>query len=237
MKFGKKEINLIVGLLGVVIAIGVWMFVASPMKEKTQLIEVENAELKVKSDEYQAVNAQRAQFEADTLSLQEERASLLAAFPAGMSKEDEIMYWANMERANSSSLALSNLVMSGWSEVFVEGQPDATAEGGTQLHLYRVPVNYTYQATYAGVKDMVQYVFSKNDKMSIENISASYDGTTGNLVGTIDVNMYYMSGSGNDYVPATIPTVPTGVADIFHSESTLSEGADVSGFEGETSEE
>lgn len=238
MKFGKKEINLLIGLLGVLIAIGVWMFVASPMKEKTQLIEVENAELKVKSDEYQAVNAQRAQFEADTLRLQEERATLLSAFPAGMSKEDEIMYWANMERANSSTLAMSNMVMSGWSEVFVEGQPEATEEGGTQLHLYRVPVNYTYQATYDGVKDMVTYVFSKNDKMSIESLSASYDGTTGNLIGSIDINMYYMNGTGNEYVPATIPTVPTGVADIFHSESTLTDGSDVSSFEaGEAEEE
>lgn len=237
MKLGKKEINLLIGLLGVLIAVGVWMFVASPMKDKTQLIEVENAELKVKSDEYQAVNAQRAQFEADTLNLQEERATLLSAFPSGMTKEDEIMYWANMERANSSSLALSNLVMSGWSEVFVEGQPEATEEGGTQLHLYRVPVNYTYQATYTGVKDMVNYVFSKNDKMSIESITASYDGTTGNLIGTIDVNMYYMSGSGNEYVPATIPTVPTGVADIFHSESTLTDGSDVSNFDAGDAEE
>lgn len=239
MKLGKKEISLLIGLMGVLIAVVAWFFVASPMKDKTAAIEAENVELKAKSDEYQAVNAQRPQFEADTLTLQAERSTLLAHFPSGMTKEDEIMYWANMERANSSTMAMGNLVMSNWSEVFVDGQPESNDEGATQLHLYRVPVNYSYQATYEGIKNLVTYVFSKNDKMSIENITASYDNTTGNLVGTVDINMYYMSGTGNDYVPATIPTVPTGIVDIFQSESTLTDAADVSSFaaEDESSEE
>lgn len=234
MKFGKKELNLIIGLLGVLIAVGVWMFVASPMKEKTESLKSENVELKAKADEYQAVNAQRPQFEAETIELQDERATLLKAFPAGMTKEDEIMYWANMERANASTLAMSNIVMSGWEEVHVEGQPSSEGEGATQLHLFKAPVSYTYQSTYDGIKNMVRYVFAQNDKKSISKVSAAFDAATGNLVGTVDINMYYMNGTGNEYVPYTIPTVPTGVADVFHTSSELTTDADgVSEFEGE----
>lgn len=236
MKIGKKEINLIIGLLGVLIAAGVWMFVASPMKDKTETLQNENAALKPKAEEYQAVNAQRASFEAESIELQDERTRLLASFPAGMSKEDEIMYWANMERANSASLSMDNITMAGWEEVFVEGQQGGSGEGATQLHLYRAPVSYTYQSTYQGLKDMVKYVFAQNDKKSINSITTAYDGGTGNLVGSININMYYMRGTGNEYVPYTIPTVPTGVVDVFRSVDMLTDAADVSEF-GEGAEE
>ncbi len=234
MKLGKKEINLIIGLLGILIAIGVWMFVAKPMKEKTEALQTENVELKAKADEYQAINAQRNAFEAESIELQDERATLLAAFPAGMTKEDEIMYWANMERANAATLAMSNIVMSGWEEVYVEGQPSADAEGATQLHLYKAPVSYTYQSTYDGLKNVVRYVFAQNDKKSISNVTAAYDAATGNLVGTVDINMYYMNGTGNEYVPYTIPSVPTGVSDVFHTSGDLADAAGVSEFGGES---
>lgn len=230
MKLGKKEINLLIGLLGILIAAGVWMFVASPMKEKTEVIKSENIGLKEKAEEYQAVNAQRASFEAETVELTDERARLLAAFPAGMRREDEIMYWANMERANASELAMNNLSMGGWEEVFVPGQPAASGEGATQLHLYKAPVTYTYQSTYDGLKNVVKYVFAQNDKKSISRITAAFDAGSGNLVGAVDINMFYMKGTGNEYVPYTMPTVPTGVADVFHSTDKLANASDVSGF-------
>lgn len=237
MKLGKKEINLLIGLLGILIAAGVWMFVASPMKEKTEVLKSENIGLKEKAEEYQAINAQRASFEAETVELTDERARLLSAFPAGMRREDEIMYWANMERANANDLAMNNLSMGAWEEVFVAGQPAATGEGATQLHLYKAPVTYTYKATYEGIKNVVKYVFAQNDKKSISRITAAYDAGTGNLVGAVDINMYYMKGTGNEYVPYTMPTVPTGVADVFHSTETLANASDVSGFDTEDASE
>lgn len=231
MKMDKKTINLIIGLIGIIILVVAYMAIAKPMKEKTAQIEAENVGLKEKADEYEAVNAQRPKYEQGIVDLTATREELLASFPAGMTREDEIMYWANMERANYSVLNIDNLVMSSWSEVFVDGQPSySDEEGATQLHLYSAPVNYTYQATYQGVKDMVSYVFAQTDKKSIENLAVSYDTQTGNLVGTIDINMYYMVGTGNEYKPYTIPSVPTGVTDVFHSNDILSDGSDISGF-------
>lgn len=220
MKLGSKEKNLIKVLLGVVLVVLVWMFVASPIKEKKEALAAENAELKVKKEEYEAVNAQKAKYEEGMTTLQAERAELLEAYPSGMLREDEIMYWANMERANAGQLALETIGMSGLVEVYVEGFEASEEEGATQLHLYRAPVNYGFKSTYDGLKGMADYVFAQNDKKSIEGLSASYDDTTGNLVGSMDMNMYYMVGTGKDHVPATIPSVPTGVSNVFHSNNT-----------------
>lgn len=222
MKLDSKTKVLILVLLGAGVIVAAYMLVVKPMQQKTATLEAENVELKIKADEYTAVNAQRAVYEQGIVDLTAEREELLANFPAGMTREDEIMYWSNMEKENIDTLAISNLAMSGWEEVYVAGAPEASGEeGATQLHLYKAPVNYTYQATYDGVKNMVKYVFAQNDKKSIEGLNVSYDTTSGNLVGTLDMNMYYMNGTGNDYKPTPIPSVPTGITNPFRSTDSL----------------
>ena len=236
MKLGNKEINLIKGLIGIVLAVLVWMFVASPIKEKKELLAAENAELKVKKEEYEAVNAQRAKYEEGMTALQNERDDLLESYPSGMIREDEIMYWANMERANTGQLALEAITMQGFEEVYVDGYEASEEEGATQLHLFRAPVDYQFKSTYDGLKGMTDYVFAQNDKKSIGSLDVSYNEETGNLEGTLGMNMYYMVGTGKDHTPATIPSVPTGVSNVFHSnntkvmtESDIAAGASVDG--------
>lgn len=241
MKIDAKTKILILFLLGIAILVVAYMMIVTPMKEKTESLKAENATLAVKAEEYEAVNAQSAIYKQGIVDFTAEREELLSAFPAGMTREDEIMYWANMERENSDSIAISNLVMSGWEEVYVAGAPESNGEGATQLHLYMAPVNYTYQATYDGVKDMVKYVFAQDDKKSIQGLNVSYDTTSGNLMGTLDMNMYYMKGTGNDYKPTTIPSVPTGIVNPFRTNDLLavegSEGSSADSDEEEASED
>lgn len=237
MKIDAKTKMLILFLVGIAILVCAYMMIVTPMKEKTATIEAENVALQQKAEEYTAVNAQSAIYKQGIVDLTVEREELLAAFPAGITKEDEIMYWANMERENNDTLAISNLVMSSWEEVYVEGAPSSTGEGATQLHLYKAPVNYTYQATYDGVKNMVKYVFAQDDKKSIQALSVAYDGSTGNLVGTLDMNMYYMNGTGDEYKPYSIPAVPTGITNPFRSVDTLTAEGEEPVSSGSESEE
>lgn len=217
MKFGANEKNLLIGLIGVIIAIAAWYLVASPLKEKTAVLESENVTLKEKKDEYEAVNAQKSVYEQGIVDLTAEREELLYHFPAGISREDEIMYWATLENTYPSEIVLSTLAMGNWTEVYVPGAPDYSQEGATQLHLYQAPVTYSFKATYQGIKDMVNYVFAQNDKKSIESFSVAFNSGEGTLDGTMNMNMYYMNGTGKEYVPYSMPSVPTGVVDIFQT--------------------
>ena len=236
MKIDERTRNLLLGILGVAIAVAAYVIVASPMKEKTAALAAENATLKEKKDEYEAIHAQIDTYVQGINDLTAEREELLSAFPAGITKEDEIIYWANMERQNADTLAITDLTMAGWQEVFAEGYEapqGENEEGATQLHLYKAPVNYGFQATYDGIKGMVSYVYAQQDKKSIENLAVAFDETTGNLVGTLDMNMYYMVGTGKEYTPMTIPSIPTGISNLFHSSNTkvVMEGDGVSGYD------
>lgn len=217
MKFGANEKNLLIGLVGVLIAVAAWYLVASPLKEKTAVIQAENVGLKEKKDEYEAVNAQKATYEQGIVDLTAEREDLLSHFPAGISREDEIMYWATLENTYPSDIILNTLAMSNWSEVFVPGAPQSEGEGATQLHLYQAPVTYSFKATYQGVKNMINYVFAQDDKKSIDTLSVAFNSGEGTLDGTMSLNMYYMNGTGKEYIPYNMPSVPTGVVDIFQT--------------------
>ena len=244
MKLDSKTKNLLIGLLGVIILVVVYLYVFQKMQEKTAALEVENTALYETKTQYEAEAAHEDEYKDQIKNLEKEKAELLSEFPAGTSREDEIMYWSNMERANEGQLEMDNLIMGGWE--MVAGGATESAEGGeetaTDLRLYRAPINYSFSATYDGIKDMVDYVFAQpEEKKSLQNLSIAFDESTGNLVGTADINMYYMTGTGKEYKPATIPTVPKGVGNLFGATNTevVSEaGEAVSDFEsGEGTEE
>ena len=55
--------------------------------------------------------------------------------------------------------------------------------------LYRTQVTLQFNGTYAGLKEAVTYLAQQNGRMTLDNVNASYDTSTGNLTGTIIVNM------------------------------------------------
>jgi len=242
MKLDSKSRNLLIGLLGIVILAVVYMYVYQSMMDKANALENENLGLYETKTQYEAEAAHEDEYKQQIVDLTSNKEKLLAEFPAGTSREDEIMYWANMERENAGQVEMDNLTMANW-EMVAGGQ--TSSEGGdetaTELRLYKAPVNYSFSATYDGMKSMVDYVFAQPDeKKSIENFAIAFDQSTGNLVGTIDINMYYMTGTGKEYTPATIPSVPTGVANVFGATNTevVSDDADaVSEFGEEGGEE
>lgn len=85
------------------------------------------------------------------------------------------------------------------------------------LHLYKVPVNYNFRATYTGSKDMIEYLFDNGYRKSIRNLNLAYDTETGQLAGDMDVDFYYILGTDKLYDPISIPPVRKGVPNVFHT--------------------
>lgn len=99
---------------------------------------------------------------------------------------------------------------------------------------YYATVSMSYQTSYQGLKDIVKYITSQKDRMTIPAITVSYDETTGGLSGVLTVNMYYLTNTGREYEPPTVRGINRGVTDIFRSSGigVPSQGADVSGENG-----
>jgi len=236
----RRDKCLLIGLFGGVFLLLAWLYGYTPLQEKTAAIEAENVTLKAKADLYQQINANLPTYEEGIANMEARIAEIANSYPVFISREDEILFLANMENTYVSDIAVENITMSAVEEIIadVPAEPvaEAPAEGdaattdaqaapvtetvveqGPEIHMYRQPVNYSFRCTYKGAKDMLTHLYAQTNKKSVNSMTLAYDSSTGNLMGSVDLDQYYMTGIDKLYQPTSVPPVPKGVRDVFHT--------------------
>lgn len=94
---------------------------------------------------------------------------------------------------------------------------DAQAQSGaaSQVRGYFATITIKYDASYAGLKQMISYVNEYADRMTITESSASFDSETGRLTGDMTLNMYYLTNTGKEYEAPDFEGISKGVSNIF----------------------
>ena len=126
-------------------------------------------------------------------------------------------------------------------------QADSTSQTPV---LYRTQDTLEFNGTYANLKDVVAYLAAQSGRLTIDNMNASYDTSTGYLTGSIVVNMFSMTGTGNIYTEPDAGQVAYGTSNLFGtleqaaaanaaqtSEENSSDGQSDNGQEGENTDE
>ncbi|MCH5280687.1 MAG: hypothetical protein J1E61_04400 [Lachnospiraceae bacterium] len=259
MKFKKSDINILIGLLGIVLAACSYFFVYQNFTAKTDELKVENTALQAEVDELQKMADNKAFYESETARMEEEIHEIMSHFPGEIRTEDQIMYAVNLE--NIYDIWVNNLSMEGTqlvqvavdapqmptNDAVVEDTGDAAndaivATGGLRdtVFLYTSPFTLTYKATYHSAKEVLYDILQADDRMDIKAITLAFDGETGALAGTVDATMYTMSGTDYIYTSPQINGVRTGTADFFRAANTLvidaTPGGSAEGEEGEAAE-
>lgn len=98
----------------------------------------------------------------------------------------------------------------------------ATSEPAPQYDCYRALFPMSYVGNYEGIKDVVDYVDTYSDRMTIRSINIEYDAENDVYEG--DVEMYCYSIEGEDRPERTVDldSVETGVNNIFNSGASVS---------------
>lgn len=81
--------------------------------------------------------------------------------------------------------------------------------------LYRTQDSMQFTGTYASLKDMVEYLADQSGRMTLDNVTASFDSSTGNLTGSLSVNLFSMTGTGKTYTEPDAGSVAYGTNNIF----------------------
>ena len=81
--------------------------------------------------------------------------------------------------------------------------------------LFRRLDTLQFNGTYDSLKDAVDYLASRSGRMTLDSVDASFDASTGNLSGTITVNMFSMTGTGSTYTEPDAGSVALGRKDLF----------------------
>ena len=125
-------------------------------------------------------------------------------------------------------------------------QADSTSQTPV---LYRTQDTLEFTGTYANLKDVVAYLAEQTGRLTVDNMNASYDTSTGYLTGSIVVNMFSMTGTGNTYIEPDAGQVAYGTSNLFGtlekatanaaqtSEENGSDGQSDNGQEGENTDE
>ncbi len=255
-KASKGQINLLIMLIGVLLAVASYFFVFTKFNERRAALANENAALQAEVDALQELADNKEYYISETERMDKEIGETIQRYPADVLEEDEVMYTAAVQSSNQ--MWVNGLTIQEKQQVMVAGPapveaapvedadaidaeeaPEEAAPATTEaaapaaglantVFLYTSPFTLSYKSTYTSIKDVITSIVTSDDRMSIKNVTIGYDAETGALAGTVDATMYTMEGTGTEYISPTVNGVPTGTPDIFRSGTILNLGANKS---------
>ena len=245
MKVKKSEVNILIMLIGILLAVLSYFVVYSNFTEKKDALAAENATLQNEVDALQKLADNKQFYIDETNRMDNEIQDILSGFPGEVRAEDQVMYASGLETMFSNTIWVNGLTIDDTQlvqvaapaaepaaptdDAVVEDTGDGAvndavvATGGLKetVFLYSSPFTLNYKITYRSFKDVVQLILGSDERMSIQNINLSYDAETGCLSGTLDATMYTVSGTDYIYKELDIPGVRMGTADIFKAGTIL----------------
>ena len=215
MKVSKKEIYLLLALVGIGIAVCAWQFGFKKINAKTDALNAETDVLKVEISKYTAVKDNIELYNTGIEDATNHIADVLYDFPAMVMEEDMIMFGRSLEK-NIDDTFVSTVAFGAPSNVYVvTSHPVEATTMPISYSLYNNAITISYETSYEGFKELVDYVRSNKNRMTIENFSLAYDENTGLLTSSTAINMYSVTGTDKEYTQQNLSGVGLGLDNIF----------------------
>lgn len=239
MKISRRDKQILLIFLGIILAGAAFYFVFLPGKEKARTLMTENQQLSTRLTELKQLSAQQEKFEQEIQSMTDRINGVYDEYQTDFRSEDAFMLGRTVEEKSDNTMITAININN--QEVVYEPAVTQAADGdaaqtaavadaaqdqadmaeaaaGVELSrpiLYKKVISLTHSLTAEGLKDMIDYITLNTSKMSIESLSVSYDMSTGLLNGNTMINIYLLQGTNKPYVPWTIPSVVTGTDNVF----------------------
>lgn len=82
-------------------------------------------------------------------------------------------------------------------------------------NLFQMAVSYDFNTSYRDLKKIVQEILDDEDKQNVANISISFDEESGKLVGNLNINRYYLTGTDKVYESPDAGSIKKGTNNVF----------------------
>lgn len=224
--------------LGAILVLALsYFFVFSPNQKEADEVKTLNKEKQAYVTELDSKIANEKTKRAEITTFKNDREAILAKFPGGMTHEKAIKILADLEKDTnifSSQVALAvNNIFFNQEEARTTGvvqieneniaSTSSVAQAGVPEETYPDIVGYKTVLTlsFSGQAEeltkALDFINGYKDKMSVENITVGFDETTGGLMGTMNLCMFAVEGTDNEYEEPTTEGVDLGVVNIFGS--------------------
>ena len=213
MRDSDKKILIIIASIAILVL--AFVFVVKPKNEDCKRLQSEIIELQARLDDLTAKESQKDQFIQETKEFNEKFDEVVAKYPADLNQESTVMFMKGVEEANefvNDSVQLPrDTVFYVLGEGQVERPEDAEASEDGEDDRYVCSQNaysISYNGTYEGLKDYLDYIANYKYRMAISQISIQYDSEADKPIdecnGSVTLNAYSISGPERE---ADVPNV------------------------------
>ena len=227
-----KKIKFIISLISVGIFAYSYFVVYNGYLEKTTDAYNETRLVKLQILEREQMLAEEEDILTTLEEINREKQKIIDSYPVYIAKEDNFMFIEKLERnlkINITSLDVSEnkgfyqtilpaVVSSTDSEDQgdeVEDQVTASDATISTMDGYVNSITMNFLTTYEGIKELSEYIRNYPEPTIIENVSVSYDSSTGALAGNLILNRFFLTGTGKEYMGIPIDGINIGTDNIF----------------------
>ena len=247
MKLGNTEKALIMVIIGVAIMLLGIIYIAKPNYESAQSIAAENVTLQARLDELNEKQSHREETLAETAEEYDTilnsfpadlNQEIIIMFLEGIHDSNE-MNWQSVSMgreeqfyALGSGGADASIATDDTADTSTEASTeeasseeqttdaaatDGTATTSTGLQCYRAIFPIAYAGSYESLKNVVNYVDTNSDRMTINSIDIAYDETNDVYTGNMELYCYAVKGEDRPERSVELNEIQTGVDNLFNT--------------------
>ena len=230
MKLSKSNIKILLFIAAVAILGLTYLYVFKDNMSTADSIQSEVDSLQTRYDELMAKQQDREMYEEKTKEYNEKFEERLAYFPANLDQEVSVMFVKGLTKDQGNLQFDVNSVGLGQPQTFYSLSAAAAADvasgettdtsndtviaGGYECMTAAFPLSY--EGSYEGLKDFIDYIASYKYRMNISSFSISYNASDDTYSGSISLNAYCITGADREGGLVDVDVnVPEGVSNIF----------------------
>lgn len=209
-----------IALIGALLLLIVYVFVYMKYTQLTEELEASNQQLEKKVAILKDYYDNMPTYKKEIGEMKEGMEEVFEEYPADAREEDALM--VAVEVQEETEIAYSNINISKPAEVLAISQQLVSAAQIEELTLpitfRNREVTYVVKTDYLNIKDCVQQIYDRDNRIAVHNIALSKDDGEPVLKGNVDVSFYSVEGTGKEYVLPDIAEYISGTEDIFDLE-------------------
>lgn len=245
MKVTKRDVLLILALVGFLAAALSYFLVFDPYKQKTEALVAENGRLQQQVAALEEKEKNQEFYENEMERMRQEIDDIYQVFPVDVREEDCILMAINQEIISPMDVQSINIslvndveftvntsqepvhdytydlgegdILGDGTDTAAAGNTAATGNASDTAGMLRNrQTTFNYTVSYEGLKRSILHIGDQTNRMAIDSLTASFDDSTGLLVGTTTLNMYIAPyQDGKEYVQPNFSAVLLGTDNIF----------------------
>lgn len=194
-----------------------WLGGAGFINRKTEEVVARKEALQIEYDDRMRVLAKKEQYLKSTKDYNDAYTLMLSNYPAIITQDRQILFVTGLEERFGLEITSVNYTDLEEAYVFQSVEPENETPYSLVSSVVQIPV----ELEYSQWKELIDYVFSFDDKNTVPQVTAEFDTLTGKVMAQISMNQYAVLGQ-NQKSEAPVVTVPVGTDNIFKSSAALS---------------